>query len=134
MWRGIPSFDPELMTSDPNISYGDSLLDAVKNRSKGDLDGPEDNADLDHDLTEEDAFLGDDGGGGGAFLGDGVGGGGELDDDEVMKEIDDQIPAHEGDDGMDKEIDMDLEGDDPGMQDFGTFQLNQTVSTCILMS
>jgi len=122
MWWGIPSFDPELMTSDPTINYGDSLLDVVKNRSKGDLDGPEDNADLDHDPTEEDAFLGDDVGGG------------ELDDDEVMKEIDDQIPAHEGDGGMDKEIDMDLEGDDRGMQDFGTLQPNQTVSTCILMS
>ena len=34
MWRGIPSFDPELVSSDPDANYAQHLLNAVGGTSK----------------------------------------------------------------------------------------------------
>ncbi|KIJ13920.1 hypothetical protein PAXINDRAFT_13241 [Paxillus involutus ATCC 200175] len=83
MWRGIPSFDPDLLSSESNINHAESLLDAVKNRSNKDADGNEDN-DLDaaDDCpAEEEAFPGND-------IEEEP-----LVNDEAMKDIGDEIAA-----------------------------------------
>lgn len=43
MWRGIPSFDPELTSSEPNVNHAQNLLDAVLGGTSKDSGAQEDN-------------------------------------------------------------------------------------------
>ncbi|KIK93840.1 hypothetical protein PAXRUDRAFT_33838 [Paxillus rubicundulus Ve08.2h10] len=101
--RGIPSFDPDLLSSEPNINHAESLLNAVKNRSNKGVDGNEDDDldDADDHPAEGEAFPGND-------IEEEP-----LVNDEGMEDINDEIAAlHEADGGANVFNHMDLGGND----------------------